>query len=231
MYLSRLVLNPRSWAVRRDLADCYEQHRTVMSAFGDLPTADGDARTQLGVLYRVDADRRTERMTLLVQSRAAPRWSALPGDYVLAPAASKPVDGAFAAIGTGDRLTFRLRANPTKRISKANPEEKDPYWHGRRVNLRDEEAWLKWLARKGEQGGFRLVAVAARDDVAAVRAADQGKVRSGTPRAKKALTFASVLFDGHLEVADPDRFRESLAQGIGSGKAFGFGLLSVAPAR
>jgi CRISPR system Cascade subunit CasE len=37
-----------------------------------------------------------------------------------------------------------------------------------------------------------------------------------------------VLFNGTLAVTDPERFRAALATGIGSGKAYGFGLLSVA---
>ena len=44
------------------------------------------------------------------------------------------------------------------------------------------------------------------------------------------LTFASVLFEGVLEVTDAERFRQALEQGIGSAKAYGFGLLSIAPA-
>jgi CRISPR system Cascade subunit CasE len=45
------------------------------------------------------------------------------------------------------------------------------------------------------------------------------------------MTFGSVLFEGVLQVTDPDGFRETLATGIGSGKAYGFGLLSIAPPR
>jgi hypothetical protein len=37
-----------------------------------------------------------------------------------------------------------------------------------------------------------------------------------------------VRFDGVLVVTDPALFRETVANGIGSGKAFGFGLLSLA---
>ena len=33
MYLSRLAINPRSRDVQQDLADIYQMHRTVMSAF------------------------------------------------------------------------------------------------------------------------------------------------------------------------------------------------------
>jgi CRISPR system Cascade subunit CasE len=39
-----------------------------------------------------------------------------------------------------------------------------------------------------------------------------------------------VVFEGRLRVTDAEAFRRALAAGIGSGKAFGFGLLSVAPA-
>jgi CRISPR system Cascade subunit CasE len=41
--------------------------------------------------------------------------------------------------------------------------------------------------------------------------------------------LCSVRYEGILEVTDPDRFRNTLLRGIGPGKAFGFGLLSVAP--
>ena len=41
------------------------------------------------------------------------------------------------------------------------------------------------------------------------------------------LSHAGVRFDGVLEVTDPVSFAATLDSGIGSGKAFGFGLLSV----
>jgi len=45
----------------------------------------------------------------------------------------------------------------------------------------------------------------------------------------KGQRLRSVLYNGLLEVTDPDLFHRALIRGIGSGKAFGFGLLSVAP--
>src|SRR5579885_2180417 len=135
MYLSRLLLNPRSLEVRRDLADCYQLHRTVMSGFDDLAGAD-DARARLGVLHRLESDARSSRLALLVQSRAEPSWSRLPAGYLLTEAAWKPIDEALGAIAAGNRLVFRLRANPTRRISKGNPDPAEKRWLGRRVNLR-----------------------------------------------------------------------------------------------
>ena len=46
----------------------------------------------------------------------------------------------------------------------------------------------------------------------------------------KGQRLRSVLFEGLLQVTDPDAFRQTLIRGIGSGKSFGFGLLSIAPA-
>jgi CRISPR system Cascade subunit CasE len=40
----------------------------------------------------------------------------------------------------------------------------------------------------------------------------------------------SVLYDGMLEVTDETLFHETLAHGVGPDKAYGFGLLSIAPA-
>jgi hypothetical protein len=49
MYLSRLILNPRSRAVQRDLASPYDLHRTVMSGFPEDLGKHEDR-----VLYRLD---------------------------------------------------------------------------------------------------------------------------------------------------------------------------------
>ena len=44
------------------------------------------------------------------------------------------------------------------------------------------------------------------------------------------ITHFAVKFEGELVVTDPTRFAETLKNGIGSAKGFGFGLLSVARA-
>jgi CRISPR system Cascade subunit CasE len=54
----------------------------------------------------------------------------------------------------------------------------------------------------------------------------EGRDRNGKPG--HAGVFLAIWFEGLLEVTDPQRFAATLACGVGSGKAFGFGLLSVA---
>lgn len=223
--LSRLILNPRSRRVWRDLADCQEMHRTVMSAF---PQRDGSARAACGVLYRVEL-RDLRRPQVLVQSRVEPDWSDLPEAYLLRLLDNpgvRSLDPVIRRLDAGNRLRFRLHANPTKRVAAA-PDAGRSDLRGKRMELRRPEEQEAWLHRKAEDGGFELVSVQARPDVANVRTVPNDR-RLGH-RDGSLLTFGAVTFDGVLRVVDADRFRETLHHGIGSGKAYGFGLLSVAP--
>jgi CRISPR system Cascade subunit CasE len=237
IYLSRLILDPLRGSVRRDLADCHRLHRTLLRAFPEAPEG-MPAREHFGLLYRAEPYERHPRLIrVLVQSALAPDWSKLPEDY-LGPSpderpnpALRTVDEAYGRIAAGLQLTFRLRANPTKRISTNNTEQ-DVRWRGKRVELRREDEQLDWLARKGDNGGFRLLGVSAQPEVRDVQAANLEKARGWQPardgRAAMPLRFGAVLFEGRLEVTDPGAFRVTLRDGLGSGKAFGFGLLSVA---
>ncbi len=233
-YLSRLPLNVRSQDVQRDLADCHRLHGRILSGF---PTELGlqVARERFGVLYRLETG--GPRVQVLLQSQYEPDWSRLPDGYLSRPPECKSVDGAYSRIGPGAVLIFRLRANPTRRIGRGH---EDPRWRGKRVDLRREEDQLQWLARKAEQGGFRLLhaSVSGRSspggEVPDTRVAPgvsvTGRRTSAATGGRQQLTFGSVLFEGQLQVTDAEQFRTTLLGGIGSGKAYGFGLLSVIPA-
>jgi CRISPR system Cascade subunit CasE len=239
MYLSRLILNPRSRQVQRDLANPYELHRTLLRAF---PTGPVDvARTAEGapgVLFRIDAQLQTGVLALLVQSQTAPDWSHLPnppGQPYLAPAdpwlleenpAVKARDLAFRSY---QQLAFRLRANPTQRLSAGKGNK------GKRIGIYAVDEQIAWLRRKGEQSGFHLLHVqTSRDEKIKLEGAIPVKPKPGQAASeaeaspKQKLEMLSVQFDGLLQVTDPDRFLAAVHAGIGSGKAFGFGLLSLA---
>lgn len=228
MYLSRLALDPRVVAVRRDLADCQGLHRTLLRGFADGIAGDGEgARAAAGLLFRVEVDRRSDTPVVLAQSELAPAWSRLPLPYLARPAETKPLDGLLAGLAPGQRLRFRLRANPTKRLkTPATPGGSDRLV-GKRVELLKEEERLAWLARKGEAAGFRLGQTEPGVPAVDVRPEPVAAGQHGRER----MTLGSVLFEGVLEVTDADLLRSAIRSGIGSGRAYGFGLLSVAPAR
>lgn len=116
-------------------------------------------------------------------------------------------------------------------------EREDGKRIGKRVELRREEERLAWLARRGSEfDGFELEA-ARLVSGEVVPAGDDGR-RFWQSRADPAgavvsrdrqLTFGTALFEGTLLVTDARAFRDAWATGIGPGKAFGCGLLSLAP--
>lgn len=213
MYLTRILLDPASRGVQRELAFPYEMHRTVMRAFPDLP------RAELGrVLFRVDFPRSADFPVLYVQSLKRPDWTFLGewNGYLARPSDGKenPAVREFSPVlKKGQCLRFRLRANPTVKRE------------GKRYGILRAEDQVAWLIRKSRQGGFQVSenCVLVREE----RLMLSGKLkRNGDTHVLKHL---AVVFEGHLVVTDLERFRETLANGIGSAKGMGFGLLSIAP--
>lgn len=217
MYLSRLILNPRNRRVQREIADRYELHRSIMQAFPSQLDDDEER-----VLFRVEERQGGRELTLLVQSWTLPDWTWLaePGarGYLLPVGEPNPAVKPFQLdLMPGQRLAFRLRANPTARRRCSDGVR-------RRVGLYEEERQIDWLERKAARGGFELISVRASGETTV-----GGTIRrNGT---KHELTIFSVQFDGLLEVEEPDQVIDTVREGIGSAKAFGFGLLSLARPR
>ncbi len=246
LFLSRLVLNPRSRRVASELAYPYEMHRTLMHAFPNA--SDGNnrkARDEFGVLFRAEDNGGGGAVKLYVQSLTEPDWSFLRGldgylcrESGVPDCVCKDILPTLRKIRTSQVLSFRLRANPTRRIAKADDAMK-----GKRVELRREEEQIDWLIRKGQgqrtrvPGGFDLVMKPISNSeggvhqVACVNVRPEGKQqgRKKVGESSHSMTHFAVLFEGLLRVTDADAFLESLVRGIGSGKAYGFGLLSIAP--
>ncbi len=105
---------------------------------------------------------------------------------------------------------FQLRANPTMRRSSDR----------RRLGIYAEPRLREWMLRKAEGGGFRIA-----DGTLGIGAPiDDTFIRSGR-RGK----HVAVDFSGALTVIDRETFRHAFGRGIGSAKAFGFGMLMLVP--
>jgi len=96
------------------------------------------------------------------------------------------------------------------------------YWFSWRFNptvKRDGKRWLtrslnQWLERKASENGFEVVTVS--------RLRDEGVVEC-----KNGVKLPSFDMRGELRITDMAAFTRALERGIGSQKAWGFGLLSL----
>jgi len=221
MFLSQLILNPRSRQVRSEMAHPYELHRTVMSGFiQNFP----DER----ILYRLDISARDGIPHLLVQSRYVPDWSkvlANAGYLLEVPGGNPQVREFQPEFSAGQRLVFRLVANPTRSVKtdemRARQTQSGKRERGQRVSITKTDEQVAWLERKGCEGGF---------SVGVVRVTRYGEQHIPVPNDEIELQDArhwAVCFDGELQVTEPQRFIQTLELGIGSAKGFGYGLLSV----
>ncbi len=134
MFLSRLILNPRSQCA---ISACYlaspHDHRTVMCSFPENLD-----EYEERILYRLDQIERGNQLCLLVQSQLEPDWTQLDSTYLASVEMDNPALKQFELrLVNGQRFTFRLRANPTRRLGQSAGERQgQACWSlcGRRAN-------------------------------------------------------------------------------------------------
>ncbi|KKN15994.1 hypothetical protein LCGC14_0980360 [marine sediment metagenome] len=202
MFLSKLVLNQDSYRVQKELGNPYQLHRTIMNAFPDnLKELKNDGR----VLFRVEKNSTQSSPYVLVQSSLCPDWNFLLNHkYLITDPLFKQFN--YPQFLKGNKYKFRVFANPTKKVE------------GKRVGMYNEEKQYEWLKKKAEIGEFSIlhVSITRKEEINA-------KVKKNSNK----MTFYGVQFEGVLQVIDVVKFENILKSGIGSGKAFGFGLLSI----
>ncbi len=192
-------------AAKRGLRDTYSWHQAVWKAF---PGHEGKPRN---FLTRLDGRGNGFRLLILSpEIPTQPDWC--PGNCWQ----TKPIPPAYF---TKSQYAFQLCANPTKKITKMNPDG-SPTKNGKRVPLSKRDELVTWIQHKGEQGGFLV----------------EEKTLRIIPRGREHFTkdgvrglHGAVEFQGTLTVIVPSKFYETFTRGLGSAKAFGFGLLMIAP--
>lgn len=220
MIISRIRLSERPSAgslfrLLSDRLDAYESHRLVWALFGDDPERERD------FLYRLDW--RGGRPEIMAVSQEEPR-----DEHNLFDIETK----AYApALRAGDRLSYMIRLNPVLRKEVDGRRRKVDVVmdavHARRAageahpDRREvaRSVLPDWLAHQGRRDGFEPVA-----EALVVDSYDRVQFFS---RARRRVQIAGVDLRGELTVTDPDAFQRMLFGGLGSAKAFGFGLMLV----
>ncbi|MCZ0942323.1 MAG: type I-E CRISPR-associated protein Cas6/Cse3/CasE [Gammaproteobacteria bacterium] len=190
-------------------------HHLVWSLFAD------SASRQRDFLWREMAPG-----TFLILSARPPQN--LHGLFELAE--PKPFAPALAA---GDALGFSLRANPVVR-RRSSPNSRGIKHDvvmdairsrpsGERASHRlaaVQEQGLNWLGRQGDRYGFAL-----EPNQVQVCGYQQHRIARG--RSDKPMSFSTLDFEGALNVRDPEAFLPAIANGFGSAKAYGCGLMLI----
>lgn len=204
MYLSQLTLNTRHSQVHKELGNAHKFHQRIMQAFPDEESRDRP-REDWHILFRQEPD----SDIVLVQSKIEPDWSKLPDSYLCKPSEPKQFYLNPEMLPEGSIFQFRLRANPSKRDSKTK----------KTVGFYRRPDQLAWLERQGDRCGFRLLTA----DVIPSPNVFGIKKKGSAP-----IRIATALFQGVLEVTAPEPFVSTVQYGLGRGKSYGCGLLSLA---
>jgi CRISPR system Cascade subunit CasE len=195
-------------ANRLRLHDNYAWHRTAWELF---PGRDGKPRH---FLSRLNVRQEGFELLLLAQESASrPSWC--PQECY----DERKIRSSFLE---HQYYRFDLRANPTRKVAKPD-KDGNRAKNGRRLALLQTEDQLAWLGRKADGSGFRIL----ESPPVVIDPATSHTFR--IPKQNRHGLHLGVSFRGLLEVTDRREFQEAFHTGIGSAKAFGFGMLVLAP--
>ena len=208
MFLSKLILNPKSRQVQSEIANAYQLHRTIMRAFPER--LESDER----ILFRLEVGNCNPNPFVLVQSVYEPDWSFLKENtnYISFPISEGIAVKEFQiGLKKGFLLQFRLLANPTYKKKEGNKS-------GKRQGILKEEQQFEWLKRKLNAAGCELLECSIYDL----------GIRSSCLKPNTApIKHLTVLYEGRIRVDEPVSLKRGIISGIGSAKGFGFGMLSI----
>lgn len=213
MYLTRMRLDITRPQTMKALASPNLLHAAVESAFPG-------ARKRR--LWRIDQLNGTYYLLLLSQD--APDLTGVARQFGSAATApqweTKAYAPLLARIAAGTSWQFRLVANPTQSCSPksggkgAGKQRGAVYAH---VTIAQQK---EWLMQRAQRHGFAL-----KPDGFSVQHSQW--LRFYKNKTGHFVTLRAVAFEGSLQVTDAALFCETLCQGIGRGKAYGMGMLTV----
>lgn len=217
MHFTRFEINPARRAARSLLASPQKLHAAVLAAFPSTARTEGEGR----VLWRID--QHAHKVVLYVASPGKPDLAHLV-EQVGWPSThgwdTRDYTTLLDRLANGKEWRFRLKANPVSSRRKSEAAERSQRFGHVTVA---QQTW--WLLDRAERNGFTVPEGKHGEPDVAVRGRETLKFARGG----QTVTLATAVFEGRLLVTDAELFRSNLIQGIGPAKAYGCGLLTLAP--
>ena len=209
MYLTRISLNVKRRATMRAIATPQVLHGAIEKGFA------GERRRNLWRIDWLD-----EKCYLLVWSEVQPDFTHIAEQFGFPEMEplweTKDYDQLLERLSVGQIWQFRLRANPVHAV-----KEKGAQGRGKLLAHVTPEQQKNWLLMRAEKLGFSINTNAF--DVVH----SEWKNFRKSQEEKREVSFRTVSFEGILTITDIDLFRGSLVDGIGRGKAYGLGMLTI----
>lgn len=210
MYLSRVEVNMKNRALLQGLAVPHFLHAAIESCFK------GPRQRNLWRLDNIG-----EKYYLLIISQEETDFSPLKEKYGFDD--GEPVEQTvslnklFEKLDTGQKWRFRLCANPTKSKKIEGSRAR-----GKVYAVKPSEV-KQWLIDRANRNGFSVSM-----DSFDVLTSGWKYFYKGNKSKNMRVSLYTVTYEGILEITDVGLFKEVLTKGIGRGKAYGCGMLTIA---
>lgn len=224
MFLSYCILHSRK------PIDYYQLHKDLWQFF---PNFNSSSQRKSPFFYRIENPHNKGDKKILIQSVLEPVEQNIDSStrhYNLSLQKIKFIGTLCDNLKNGQDLQFLVRAYPSKRLKKEGKitnrgNVRVPLRKDLEAKLTKDQVMLKWLKKIIEKGNY-------------VSVKDCQIIENFPLRFKKKQdnkyhygTIYTVTFKGYLRVNDPKQFFHNIIlSGIGPGKAFGCGMLSIAKA-
>lgn len=251
MFFTQFPINVTRRESRKMLASPYLMHAAVAGSFP--PNAASSSEADGRILWRVDrTNDGGSRLCIVSPDKPSlvgldeqmgwpdfePQWG------------TRSYDKFLSRISAGQTYSFRLVANPVLNRSTRGGASDMVNQRGAskrigHLTILQQEAWLigkqayegtgaevpelfaNEVKSRAQRNGFEVLSNEA--GVPRVVVSNSNKVTFSKGARGRSITLVRAQYDGVLKVTDADALRQALTCGIGHGKAFGCGLLTVAP--
>ncbi|BCJ58921.1 type I-E CRISPR-associated protein Cas6/Cse3/CasE [Micromonospora endophytica] len=222
MHLTRFLVNTARRGARKLLASPQAMHAAVLSGF---PRPEDHTRDDARTLWRLD-QQQNRQVVLYIVSPTAPDLTHLVEQAGWPTSTegwqSRPYDRLLGSLDKGQQWAFRLTANPSRTGRKTDTSPSS-----QRFGHVTAAQQTEWLTSRAERNGFTIASQG--DGELNLVTYNRQVHRFNRNGSKGPVTLVTASYDGVLEVTDPALLRGVLTRGIGHARAYGCGLLTLAP--